>query len=330
MEGMVSVIIPVYNRQDVLRECVASVLGQTYENIEVLLIDDGSADRSLAICRELSAQDARVRVLEQQHGGVSAARNMGLEAARGEYVCFVDSDDVIHPRLLETLIPAMKSSGAEIAGSKALNVRQQDWCLVKEQLEQTSQPGQTVYQPHEQAVQALFFGDSPMDIIGSIVMRRDLIGQTRFRTDLFIGEDFFFFYENLIKGAAVVCLKEKWYYCRIHGSNSSWNYGFDGFYSRFYRRELVWKSEEAFGRTEYAKRQKQDAVAAFFQCVRKEGVSREDRRRMRAVMRKYQKTLVPALTSAEKVWYYLAVYAPAVYSALFGLKRKLKAKKQRT
>lgn len=105
---MVSVIVPVYNVKDYLRACVESVLQSSYHDLEVILIDDGSTDGSGTICDEFASRDERIRVIHKQNGGVSSARNMGLDSATGEYVSFVDGDDVIHPQMIEILVNAIK------------------------------------------------------------------------------------------------------------------------------------------------------------------------------------------------------------------------------
>ena len=94
----ISVIIPVYNAEKYLYRCIDSVLVQTFTNWELLLIDDGSKDSSGVICDEYAAKDARVRVFHKENGGVSSARNLGLDNARGEWVAFVDSDDYIEKK----------------------------------------------------------------------------------------------------------------------------------------------------------------------------------------------------------------------------------------
>ncbi len=99
----ISVIIPVYNTKEYLEDCVNSVLEQTWTKIEVILIDDGSKDGSKELCEELCRRDNRIRLFPQEHKGGSAARNAGIEAAEGEYLFFLDSDDMIHPQLLEAL-----------------------------------------------------------------------------------------------------------------------------------------------------------------------------------------------------------------------------------
>ena len=98
----ISVIIPVYNTEMYLRRCIDSVLTQSYKDFELLLIDDGSKDSSGTICDEYAAQDARVRVFHKENGGVSSARNVGLDHAQGEWVTFVDSDDYIEENFLRS------------------------------------------------------------------------------------------------------------------------------------------------------------------------------------------------------------------------------------
>ncbi|MBQ8619660.1 MAG: glycosyltransferase family 2 protein [Clostridia bacterium] len=111
----ISIIIPVYRVEAYLRRCVDSVLAQTYPDCEVILVDDGSPDGSGAICEEYAAKDARVRVIHKENGGLSSARNAGIDAAKGEYLFFVDSDDVVHPQTLETLLRYMEKNDADAA-----------------------------------------------------------------------------------------------------------------------------------------------------------------------------------------------------------------------
>ena len=99
---MISIIVPVYNTEKYLRRCIDSVLAQTYQDFELLLIDDGSKDSSGAICDEYAAKDARVKVFHKENGGVSSARNVGLDNARGEWITFVDSDDYIEENFLKS------------------------------------------------------------------------------------------------------------------------------------------------------------------------------------------------------------------------------------
>lgn len=112
---MISVIVPVYRVEQYLRQCVDSILNQTYEDLEVLLIDDGSPDRCGEICDEYAEKDDRVHVFHTENRGLSAARNLGLREAKGEYIGFVDSDDWIEPDMYEVLLRRLQESGADIS-----------------------------------------------------------------------------------------------------------------------------------------------------------------------------------------------------------------------
>lgn len=326
LDAMVSVIIPVYNRQNVVEECVRSVLVQSHQNVEVLLVDDGSSDGTVGVCRELEKADERVKLFEMAHAGVSAARNKGIDEAKGEYIFFLDSDDVIYPLLLEELIRAMEQHGAAIARTRNIYVTEKNWHKVREKLKREPEPCQIAFQDHQQSLRAIFYGTMPMRTIGGVMLRRDLVGQTRFRPDLFIGEDFYFVYENLVKGADTVICEKNWYFLRLHTANTSWNYGYDAFWSRFYRRELVWKNEEAMGRTEYANLQKRDAFGVFVRCLAQNKPGSEDSKRMCQTMKHYKKVLLPAMSLKGKLGFFLAVYAPSVYLRVLKLYRKLQGK----
>lgn len=117
----VSVIVPVYRAEAFLRRCTESVLTQSCAELELLLIDDGSPDGSGALCETIAAEDPRVRVFHKENGGVSSARNVGLAAAQGDYIAFVDSDDRMLPGMLETLLRLIEQTGADSAGCAHLN-----------------------------------------------------------------------------------------------------------------------------------------------------------------------------------------------------------------
>lgn len=101
---LVSIIIPIYNSEDFLSECLASLGCQSYEDIEVICIDDGSKDGSARICKDWSEKDSRFRYYFQENSGVCVARNKGLKVAKGEYLCFVDSDDILHQDFIKELV----------------------------------------------------------------------------------------------------------------------------------------------------------------------------------------------------------------------------------
>lgn len=324
-KSMVSVIIPVYNREEFVEECIQSVVSQTYQNFEIVLIDDGSTDKTLKICKRIAESDLRIKVLQTAHGGVSAARNIGLDNAQGEYVFFLDSDDVIHPQLFETFVTALQKSNAVIAATEVLSINAENWDNAKLNILQSDDVPKTEYKNDKEVLHsALAPKESPLNMLGGVMMRRDFIGDTRFSTNFHIGEDFYFIYQNIIKDADAVFLKQKWYYARNHKNNSSWDWSFNGFLTRFRRREAVWKSEEKFGRNEYANYQKQNAVSIFLSFVLKFSFDSEESKKLHNFIKSYRKELYPALDFKGKIRWCIAFYMPSVYIKLSKVEKKLK------
>ena len=122
MEPLVSIVIPVYNVENFVKDTLSSVCNQTYKNIEIICVDDGSTDNSLSVLNFYSEKDKRIKVLSQSNSGVSAARNNGIRAAEGEYICFLDSDDFMHPQNVELQVKAITDSGADIVYCRFKNV----------------------------------------------------------------------------------------------------------------------------------------------------------------------------------------------------------------
>ena len=102
-QELISIIVPIYDIEDCLPRCIESLMAQTYENIEILLINDGSPDNSGAICEAYTQRDPRVKYFYKPNGGLSSARNFGLDQVQGEYICFVDGDDFMDKRMVEIL-----------------------------------------------------------------------------------------------------------------------------------------------------------------------------------------------------------------------------------
>lgn len=114
-DALISVIVPVYNVQDYLERCINSIWQQTYRNLEIILVDDGSTDHSGKMCDAFAAKDSRIKVIHKKNGGLSDARNAGLAQATGEYIGYVDSDDWIEPQMYDTMYRACKVQNAEVA-----------------------------------------------------------------------------------------------------------------------------------------------------------------------------------------------------------------------
>ncbi len=128
MNELISIIVPIYNVENYLRQCLDSIMGQTYQNFECLLINDGSPDHSADICREYVSKDSRFLYFEKENGGVSSARNLGIEHSKGEYITFIDSDDWVDSDYLEVLYNALIDENADISVSTYKRFHMGDNC----------------------------------------------------------------------------------------------------------------------------------------------------------------------------------------------------------
>ena len=125
---LISIIVPIYNVENYLRQCLDSIMGQTYQNFECILINDGSPDHSADICREYVEKDSRFRYFEKENGGVSSARNLGIEHSKGQYITFIDSDDWVESDYVETLYGELIKENADIAVSTYKRFEMGDNC----------------------------------------------------------------------------------------------------------------------------------------------------------------------------------------------------------
>lgn len=178
----ISVIVPVYNVEKYLHRCIDSILTQTFTDFELLLIDDGSKDESGVICDEYAKKDLRVRVYHKENGGVSSARNLGIEQAKGEWIAFIDADDYIDDKFLEIEPGNLMSDVIQ----KPYKILAPQGNIIKSQ------------QVKETTIQGLdnvfrFFVNKRSNALWDKIISRKIIGDRRFNTNVKIGEDFLFF-----------------------------------------------------------------------------------------------------------------------------------------
>lgn len=186
-EALISVIVPVYNGQDYLENCIRSIENQTYKNLEIIIINDGSKDGTADVCSTLQEEYDNVRVIVTNDLGVSAARNAGLDQAGGELVAFVDADDRLHPAMLRALADCMRWTESDIAGCRFFMWG--DEAQWERGASGTVQEGTVTCDAGRYLREFLLNGNSRC---WSKLYRMDVIGDTRFREGLTIGEDMLF------------------------------------------------------------------------------------------------------------------------------------------
>lgn len=168
-EQLISIVVAVYNVKDYLKACISSLLAQTYSRIEIILVDDGSTDGSSDICDFAKEQDCRVRVLHKENGGLSDARNAGLSVSRGDYVTFVDGDDVVSSHLIEMLYYPIAEGRADYSICPFIESPNPNQALASQREVQD----EILYQSHDAAVECLFGSKLTVSACGKLG-KRDL------------------------------------------------------------------------------------------------------------------------------------------------------------
>lgn len=179
---MISVVVPVYNVEQYLGECLESILASTYLDFELLLVDDGSTDGSGNMCDAVAASDERVRVIHQSNAGVAVSRNVALEAATGEYICFVDADDVVAPDMLQRLHDALSQRGeqCDFAMGRAVAFGDEEPLIP---LQSASPVPSVNYYSQEQYMSYLFRGNQfGYPVVWAKLFKREFIGSERFKS----------------------------------------------------------------------------------------------------------------------------------------------------
>lgn len=207
---MISVIVPVYNSEKYLDKAVESVLSQSYSDWELILVDDGSTDESHRLCDEWADKDERICVVHRQNGGLSAARNSGLDIAKGDFITFLDSDDMLCPDALKDMYSAIDSTGCDIicgnslkfSTEERLNVKFSDRYILK------------VYSP-QQAVESVLYKDILDNSAWGKLYKRDLWKSLRFTPGIWY-EDLDLFYKLFLNSKKIGYINRLTYLYRQH------------------------------------------------------------------------------------------------------------------
>jgi glycosyltransferase involved in cell wall biosynthesis len=218
----ISVIVPVYNVEKYIQKCVGSIIGQAYSNLEIILVDDGSPDNSGQMCDEYAATDSRITVIHKQNGGVSSARNAGLDVATGEYVVFVDADDYLAEDYMQYMLSLVANTRAEFCLSKH--------CFMIVGEEQIAEDIVKIYNPDEATALLL----SPDVMVGcwNKIYKRSLIGDLRFSEKLFFGEGLNFITSiSQLANSIGVGGRKVYYYRRNNEDSATTKFNIEKFYN---------------------------------------------------------------------------------------------------
>ena len=229
MKAKVSIIIPVYKTESYLKRCIDSVRRQDYENLEIILVDDGSPDESGRICDDISSQDARIRVIHKENGGLSSARNAGIEIATGEYICFIDSDDYVARDYVSTLYYLITKHNADLSKINYIEVSNDNYDGRDGKSKEVVFEGKNV----EEA-----YFDLRVDSACVFMYKRQLVGETRFPIGK-TSEDIPFNFEIFQKAKKLVYMDvNKYYYYHNPESISNGPLDMNMFNYLYFRKDI--------------------------------------------------------------------------------------------
>lgn len=183
----ISVIVPIYNSEEYLNQCIRSIVNQTYKNLEIILVNDGSTDNSLNICNEWKQKDNRIVVIDKPNGGVARARNLGLDKASGDFIGFVDHDDYIEKEMYETMMNNMIKHNADIVMCSSSGVYSDG----------TKTKSYTNYKSFEINKDELInrmlsYEKIFCSSVWSKLYKREVVSSIRFETDITLGDDYYY------------------------------------------------------------------------------------------------------------------------------------------
>ena len=194
---LISVIVPVYKVEKYLEKCVKSIINQTYTNLEIILVDDGSPDVCGALCDEFAKNDSRIKVIHKANGGLSSARNTGLENATGKYIAFVDSDDFISEDYCEILYNMLIETNSDVSAVSYLRFKEDEADLKRNRSE-----SETIIYENEDVVKEMLNRKTFQNIVWNKLYKKETIGESRFPVGVNY-EDVYFSYEVLTKAKKI-------------------------------------------------------------------------------------------------------------------------------
>lgn len=217
-KSLVSVVVPVYNTENFLAECIDSIVAQTHKNIEIILVNDGSTDQSGKICDNYAAVDERIEVVHQENHGVSSARNAGIDCANGDYITFIDADDVIHRDFVKYLYEDMLKYNATTITTAAKDADSRN----QELLDVTVKDAEILVLSINDTMRELYRGKLEGTRNGVQMFNLKMLNDNKIRYDekMAIGEDFDFFARAILASNKVVVDKRRMYYYRSNPNSA--------------------------------------------------------------------------------------------------------------
>lgn len=222
MKKRISVIIPIYNCEKYLDRCLESLIHQTYKNLEIILINDGSTDKTSIICDKYASKDTRIRYVNIQNSGVSNARNIGIEHSTGEYISFIDADDFLELNTYEECIDIINKENLDIL--KFLYIR--EYGKFKKETKFKCVTNKKInYKKYNTEIYLNAFSCDDFISVSNAIIKKELVKDIRFDTKLQRAEDFLFMMKAIDKSANIYLLDKIFYHYIANNSSATQRYG---------------------------------------------------------------------------------------------------------
>lgn len=324
MGDLISVVVPAYNAQKYLSRCADSVLMQTYSDLELILVDDGSTDQTGTICDEYAARDNRVVVIHQDNKGVSAARNAGVEKSTGTYLVFVDADDALIPDGLEIMLSELLLANADIAGCSSVRIKEGD------PFSAPASGGKRWILEGMDGLKGSLADRGFSYAVWAKMYRRSFIGDIRFAEGKRVHEDAFFLFECFCRQPRIVlCDRLVHVYYVTAGSASRAAFSdkfFDILYFAERKKQMIQEQYPELEEMAYNVLVKANMALLGNLCRTWDRKYRQAERECIRTVRRYREFFVPA--SKRDRWWFLVLtnHLYYVYKILYGIKCRIRRK----
>lgn len=211
---LISIIVPIYNSENYIERCVNSLINQTYKNLEIILINDGSTDNSIKLCEAFAKKDKRVKIINKENEGVSIARNIGIENSHGDYIMFVDIDDWIDNDTIEQMYNVVKKENVDIVKCNSVNefLSKKTYNLIADEISNI----RMVDNKYKIEILKILSTTSKLNVVWGQLVRKDIIENIRFESNIGYGEDLLFNVQCLKKCTSMYFLNKSLYHYYIN------------------------------------------------------------------------------------------------------------------
>lgn len=319
--NMITVVVPAYNSEDTISRCINSILNQTYQDIQLIVVDDGSKDGTKKTIEELKKIDSRIELISIPNSGVSHARNVGIEKARGDYITFVDSDDYIDETMYESLIELIKDYNVDIAHCSYKNVSE-DGTILK----RIGYSGKIISQTHDEAIECFLTDRLFIESLCNKLYSRHLFDNVRLDESIRINEDVLanFCLFNAAKNSVYV---DEPFYSYVSNTQSVTHTkrGYEGAEQSLIVANRIYEMSINKPYEEYARQRVAQRCLNLYKSYTYADLSeiRHKRKEIRRILKEYRNDLT---RKNDKIAYILLLYFPLGYKTIYSLYSKKRIK----